>query len=79
MTNESRMTIMYEKDRGRSKMKLRKRWQSQPLMPRKVMLCVRWDWKEIVHYELLPPSQTIDSNLYCQQLERLRQATRINQ
>jgi len=30
------------------------------LTPRKVMLCVWWDWKEIVHYELLPPGQTID-------------------
>jgi len=44
------------------------------LTSRKVMLCVWWDWKGIVHYELLPPGQTIDSNLYCQQLERLRQA-----
>jgi len=39
------------------------------------MLCVYgWGWKEIVHYELLPPDKMIDSNLYCQQLERLRQA-----
>ena len=44
------------------------------LTPRKVMLSVWWDWKGIVHYELLPSGQTIDSNLYCQQLERLRQA-----
>jgi len=35
---------------------------------------VWWDWKEIIHYELLPSGQTIDSNLYCQQLERLCQA-----
>jgi len=42
------------------------------LTPKKVMLCW-WDWKGIGHYELLPPSQTIDSNLYYQQLERLRQ------
>jgi len=47
---------------------------SKGLTPRKVMLCVWRDWKEIAHYELLPPGQTIDSNLYCQQLERLRQA-----
>jgi len=38
------------------------------------MLCLWWDWKEIVHYELLPPGQTINSNIYCQQLEKLRQA-----
>jgi len=28
------------------------------LTPRKMMLCVWWNWKRI-HYELLPPSQTI--------------------
>ena len=31
-------------------------------------------WKGIVHYELLPLGQTINSALYCEQLERLRQA-----
>lgn len=25
-----------------------------------------WDWEGIVHYELLLPAKTIDSNLYCQ-------------
>ncbi|XP_045540347.1 histone-lysine N-methyltransferase SETMAR-like [Papilio machaon] len=29
----------------------------------KVMLCVWWDWKGIIHYELLPPGRTIDSEL----------------
>jgi len=24
------------------------------LTPRKMMLCVWWDWKGIIHYELLP-------------------------
>jgi len=43
------------------------------LMPRKVMLYV-WNWKGIVRYDLLQPDQTINSNLYCQQMERLRQA-----
>ncbi|GBP83681.1 hypothetical protein EVAR_57081_1 [Eumeta japonica] len=31
------------------------------------------DWKGIIHYELLPPGKTINSNLYCQQLMRLKQ------
>jgi [histone H3]-lysine36 N-dimethyltransferase SETMAR len=39
----------------------------------KVMLCVWWDWKGIIHYELLPPGRTIDSELYCEQLIRLKQ------
>jgi len=38
------------------------------------MLCVWWDWKGIVHHELLPVGQTINSQLYSEQLERLRQA-----
>ncbi|GBP42099.1 Mariner Mos1 transposase [Eumeta japonica] len=39
----------------------------------KLMLCVWWDWKGIIHYELLPPGKTINSDLYCQQLMRLKQ------
>ena len=44
----------------------------------KVMLSVWWDWKGIVHYELLEPSQTINSTLYCQKLMRLKQANKKN-
>ncbi|KAJ0183740.1 hypothetical protein K1T71_000163 [Dendrolimus kikuchii] len=39
----------------------------------KVMLCVWWDWKGIIHYELLPTGRTIDSGRYCEQLMRLKQ------
>lgn len=42
-------------------------------------LCMWWDYKGIVHYQLLLPSQTTDSNLYCQQLKRLCQAIEIKQ
>ncbi|CAH2237565.1 jg9818 [Pararge aegeria aegeria] len=38
----------------------------------KVMLCVWWDWKGIIHYEQLPPG-TIDFELHCEQLMRLKQ------
>ena len=44
------------------------------LTTKKVILCVWWDWKGIVQYELLSPDQTINSELYCEQLERLQQA-----
>jgi len=47
------------------------------LTPRKVMLCVWWDWKGIVHHELLQPGQTIDSTVYCQQLMRLKHAIEV--
>ncbi|XP_014602089.1 PREDICTED: histone-lysine N-methyltransferase SETMAR-like isoform X2 [Polistes canadensis] len=43
----------------------------------KVMLCVWWDWKGIVYYELLSPGQMIDSNLYCKQLDKVHQAIEI--
>ncbi|CAH2226510.1 jg57 [Pararge aegeria aegeria] len=39
----------------------------------KMMLCVWWDWKGIIQYELLPPGRTIYSKLYCEQLMRLKQ------
>ena len=44
------------------------------LTARKVLLCVWWDWKGIIHYELLPYSQTLNSTIYCEQLDRLKQA-----
>ena len=44
------------------------------LTARKVLLCVWWDWQGIIHYELLPYGQTLNSDLYCQQLDRLNAA-----
>lgn len=41
------------------------------LHPKKVMLCVWWDWKGILYYELLPQNQTINSDRYCSQLDQL--------
>lgn len=43
----------------------------QGLHPRKLMLSVWWNFKGIIHFELLPTNQTINSDFYCQQLERL--------
>ena len=44
------------------------------LMARKVLLCNCWDWKGIISYELLPYGQTLNSDLYCQQLDWLKLA-----
>jgi len=44
------------------------------LTGRKVHLCVWWDWQGIIHFELLPYGQTLNSDLYCQQLDRLKAA-----
>ena len=38
------------------------------------MLSIWWDIKGVVHYELLPENQTINSVVYCQQLDRLKEA-----
>ncbi|MCB1864317.1 MAG: hypothetical protein KDG50_02730 [Chromatiales bacterium] len=38
------------------------------------MLCVWWDMKGIIYYELLEPKQTVTANLYSQQLIRLSEA-----
>ena len=44
------------------------------LTARKVLLRVWWDWQGIIYYELLPYGQTLNSNLYCEQLDRLKEA-----
>ncbi|CAD6994020.1 unnamed protein product [Ceratitis capitata] len=44
------------------------------LKTRKVLLCVWWDWQGIIHYELLPYGQILNTDLYCQQLDRLKEA-----
>ncbi|XP_018366071.1 PREDICTED: histone-lysine N-methyltransferase SETMAR-like [Trachymyrmex cornetzi] len=44
------------------------------LYPKKVMLCIWWDWKGVVYYELLPHNQTLNSDKYCSQLDQLKAA-----
>ena len=44
------------------------------LNPNKVMLCIWWDWKGVLYYELLPENQTINSNKYCSQSDQLKAA-----
>lgn len=57
---------MTEEDASHSMVKL-------GLTLKKMVLFVRWNWKRVLHYELLLPRSggTIDSDLYCQQLRRL--------
>ena len=44
------------------------------LHPKKVMLCIWWEWKGVLCYELLLENQTINSNKYCSQLDQLKAA-----
>ena len=37
----------------------------------KIMLCIWWDFKGIILWELLPHNTTVNSDLYCAQLDRL--------
>ncbi|GFU31336.1 mariner transposase [Trichonephila clavipes] len=41
---------------------------------KKVLLCIWGDWRGIICYELLPYSQTLNLDMYCQQLNRLKLA-----
>ncbi|GFV13437.1 putative DD34D transposase [Trichonephila clavipes] len=36
------------------------------------VLCIWWDWKRIIYYELPPYVQTLNSDLYCQQMDSLK-------
>jgi len=65
-------------------MEWKRSWEkrSEPLLTtpkadldlKKVMLCIWWDWKGIVYYKLLSHNQTINSDKYCSQLDRLKAA-----
>ena len=44
------------------------------LHPKKVMLCIWWDWKGVLFYELFPGNQMVNSNKYCSQLDQLKAA-----
>ena len=44
------------------------------LHPKKAMLCIWWDWKIVLSYELLLEEQRINSSRYCSQLDQLKAA-----
>ena len=46
------------------------------LHPMKVLLCVWWDCREIIHFELFRHGETIMADKYCEQLTRLDAAIR---
>ena len=37
-------------------------------------MCIWWDWKGVLYYDLLLGNQTINSNKYCSQLDQLKAA-----
>ena len=40
------------------------------------MLSVWWDWKGVVFFELFPRNQTINSDVYCRQLNKFNTAVK---
>lgn len=60
---ESLTTTLSEKGRGRTAAK-------PGLTIETILFCVWWDWQKIICYELLFNGQTLNSNLYCQYLNR---------
>ena len=38
----------------------------------KVLLCIWWDWKEVLFYEILLENQIINSSKYHSQLDQLK-------
>ncbi|GFX10299.1 histone-lysine N-methyltransferase SETMAR [Trichonephila clavipes] len=65
MRNGSHTTILCENNRGEVVQTVAK----PGLMARKVLLCIWWHWKGILYYEY-SYRQTLNSDLYCQQLDR---------
>ncbi|XP_014473233.1 PREDICTED: histone-lysine N-methyltransferase SETMAR-like [Dinoponera quadriceps] len=40
---------------------------------KKFLVCLWWNFSEIIHHELLEPGQTVTTTVYCEQLERMKQ------
>lgn len=41
------------------------------LHPKKALLCIWWDYRGIIHLEMLKMGETINADMYCEQLSRL--------
>ncbi|GFV85331.1 histone-lysine N-methyltransferase SETMAR [Trichonephila clavipes] len=44
------------------------------LYPKKALLCVWWGIHGIVHFEMVKPGETVNADLYCEQLDRLNES-----
>ena len=74
MSNE-KWILYYNVEQKRSWDKRREPSPTTPkpsLHPKKAMLCIWWNWKGVLYYELLLESQRINSNRYCSQLDQLK-------
>ena len=46
------------------------------LHQKKILLSIWWNWKGVVFFELLPRNQTINSDIYCRQLNKFNAAVK---
>lgn len=49
----------------------------QDLHPKKVMICVWWDWEGMLYWEMLKRNATVNKELYIAQLNRVNDAIRL--
>lgn len=47
------------------------------LHPKKTMICVWWDWKGMIHWEMLEKNTTVNKELYIAQLHRVNEAIQV--
>ncbi|GFU66080.1 histone-lysine N-methyltransferase SETMAR [Trichonephila clavipes] len=50
------------------------RMVAKPVLTARKVLCIWWDWKGIIHYELLQWGQTLNLDIFCHRLDRLKLA-----
>ena len=77
VTGDEKWVLYNNEERKRSWGKRNEPPPTKPkagLHPKKVMVCIWWDWKGVLYYELLPENQMINSNKYCSQLDQLKAA-----
>ena len=65
-------TVMWHaKDRGKRQVIHHKEHPKQASIQKKWLLSIWWDWKGVIFFELLSPNRTINSAVYCEQLDKL--------
>ena len=67
-------TMSAEKEVGNRRSETPERQAKTEIHQKKVILSMWWDWKGPVFYELLPKNKTINSDVYCEQLQKLSDA-----
>ena len=71
MKNRLFRITSFENDHGLSVMNHHKQHRKLNCIKKRLRCLVWWDWKGVVFFELLSRNQTIISNVYCRQLNKL--------